>query len=136
VYFPTVDARTAARAAGLWQIAIAAGFGIGALVTIRHLEEHGELPMTPFGFRAFAGPFETVVDQAGFVLLLKAMAGLCALDAVAGAQLLAGRRSGLRLGILTALPSFALSIGFLLPIMLIGVPLRLLLAFAGRKALR
>jgi hypothetical protein len=129
-----VNARTAARAAGFLQIALAAGFGIGAIVTARHLQAHDELPMTPFGFRAFSGPFEAIGKE-GFLALLAGMAAISAVDAAAGAELVRGRRIGLRLGILTAIPSFALSVGFLLPIMLVGVPIRLALSLVGRRSL-
>ena len=130
-----MNARTAPRPAGVTQIALAAGFGIGAVVTARHLDAHDELPMTPFGFRAFSGPFESA-GKDGLLILLAGMAAVSAVDAVAGVQLLRGRRSGFDLGFLTALPSYALSIGFFLPIMLVGVPLRLVLSVLGRRALR
>lgn len=69
-------------AAGILQPALPAGFGIGAVVTARHLQAHDELPMTPFGFRAFSGPFEAV-GKGGSLALLAGMATTSAVDAVA-----------------------------------------------------
>jgi hypothetical protein len=46
-----------ARAAAVAYVTLGGGFGVGAVVTLRHLERHGELPMTPFGFRSLSGPF-------------------------------------------------------------------------------
>jgi hypothetical protein len=35
-----------------------AGFGIAMPIALSHLARTGELPMTPWGFRAISGPFE------------------------------------------------------------------------------
>lgn len=47
----------AVRIAALLYVADA-GFGIAMPITLAHLARTGELPMTPFGFRSFSGPFE------------------------------------------------------------------------------
>ena len=91
--------------------------------------------MTPFGFRAFTGPFERLGQEA-FEALLSGFAAVCVIDIVAGALLWQRRRAGYLIGLVTAAPSLALSAGFALPIMLIGTPLRLALAVAGRRGLR
>jgi hypothetical protein len=126
---------TATRVAGATQIVLGTGFGIGALVTMRHIREHDELPMTPFGFRAFSGPFERLGWRV-FTTLLGGFAALCAVDVVAGVLLWQGRRIGYALDMVTSVPSLALSAGFALPIMLIAIPFRVVLAFAGRRSLR
>jgi hypothetical protein len=125
----------AARAAGGSQVVLGTGFGIGALVTLRHMRDHDELPLTPFGFRAFAGPFERVGRRA-FTMLLGAFAALCAVDIVTGVLLWQRRRIGYAVGMVTSVPSLALAAGFALPVMLIGIPLRVALTLAGRRSLR
>ncbi len=126
---------SAARVAGVIQVALGLGFGIGSAVTMRHLAAHGELPMTPFGFRSMAGPFEQLgserLAQLGWAFVV-----VCAADVIAGVWHWQRRRRGLLLGLLTAPPGFALALGFALPFMLIGLPLRVLLALAGRRSLR
>ena len=126
---------SAARFAGASQVLLGAGFGIGAAVTMRHLAAHGELPLTPFGFRSMAGPFEELgperLEQLGW-----AFVGVCAADVLAGLWLWQRRRRGLNLGLVTAVPGFALAVGFALPFMLIGIPVRLVFALAGRRSLR
>ena len=92
--------------------------------------------MTPWGFRALAGgPFERLApDQ--FAALAWALIGVCALDVVAGTWLWQGRRRGAALGLVTAPLAFALGIGFALPFLLAGVPLRAGLILTGRRNLR
>src|SRR5687767_246170 len=48
----------AVRTAAAIQALIGLGFGGGATWTVVHLLQNGELPMTPWGFRSMAGPFE------------------------------------------------------------------------------
>jgi hypothetical protein len=111
------------------------GFGGGAIWALLHLRANGELPMTPWGFRAMSGPFEQL-GEAGFTALGVALAAICAIDVLAGVRLWQRRRDGLRLSLLTALPAFGLALGFALPFLLVGIPLRVLLALGGRRALR
>ena len=125
----------AIRAASITTTALGLGFGIGSAVTLAILGRDGELPMTPWGFRSMAGPFEAL-GQDRFATLGWALVGVCALDVVAGRWLWQGRRRGLRLGLATALPAFALAVGFDLPFLLAGVPIRTALMLAGRRALR
>jgi hypothetical protein len=131
----SVDAR-AVHGAGALHIALGVGFGIGALVAISHYARHGELPMTPWGFRALGGgPFEQL-GPVPFTALGWSLVLVSALDVLAGIWLLQGRRRGLRLGLATAAPAFGLSVGFALPFLLVGVPIRLALVVAGRRHLR
>jgi hypothetical protein len=116
--------------------ALGLGFGIGTLVTLQHLARYGELPMTPFGFRSLAGgPFE-LLDTELFTLLGWSLVAVCAADVLAGIWLWRGRRRGLRLGLATAVPAFGLGVGFALPFLLAGVPIRVALMLAGRRDLR
>lgn len=126
---------TAVSAAGVIEILLSLGFGGGATWTMLHLAAHGELPMTPFGFRSMSGPFEELGWQT-FSILGWALVATCALDVLAGTWLMQRRRLGFGLGLATAVPQFALAVGFALPFLLIGVPLRVGLAIAGRRSLR
>ena len=129
------DSRTIRVAAFLY-VALGLGFGIGALVALDHGRRHGEMPMTPWGFRAFAGgPFDGL-SREGFTALLWAVVGVCALDVLTGAWLAQGRRRGATLGLATSPIAFILSAGFALPFLLIGVPVRVALVLAGRRSLR
>lgn len=129
------SAVVAARAAAVIQILIGLGFGGGALWAVLHLVQNGELPLTPWGFRAMAGPFEALGRDA-FAVLGIALAVVCAADIVAGVWLWRLQRRGLRLSLVTALPQLLLGLGFALPFQLVSVPLRVLLALAGRRSLR
>jgi hypothetical protein len=126
---------TSVRAAGVLEILLSLAFGGGATWTMLHLAQNGELPMTPWGFRSMAGPFEELGHQA-FSVLGWALVAICALDVLAGIWLVQSRRRGFRLGLVTALPQFALGLGFALPFLLVGVPIRVVLAIAGRRSLR
>ncbi len=123
------------RLAALIYAVLGLGYGVGTAVTLWHLVRQGELPMTPFGFRSLAGgPFERV-DQSTFFLLGWSLVGVSALDVLAGIWLWQGRRRGARLGLVTTAPTLALAIGFALPFLLVGVPIRAGLVLAGRKSL-
>jgi hypothetical protein len=92
--------------------------------------------MSPFGFRAFAcGPFEGLTRPA-FVALGGALAATCAADILAGAWLARGQRRGARLALATTPLSLVFSVGFALPLLLIGIPLRAALVGLARRELR
>jgi len=78
-----------------------AGFGIAMPFTLTHLAQTGELPMTPFGFRSFSGPFEQL-SRAAFTSLGWALLAVCALDVLAGVWIWRGKRRGARLGVATS----------------------------------
>jgi hypothetical protein len=61
---------------------------------------------------------------------------VCALDALAGIWLWQGRRRGARLGMVMSPLAFILGVGFALPFLVVGVPIRLGLTWAGRGSLR
>jgi hypothetical protein len=126
----------AIRAAALVYVALGIGFGIGTAIALDHHGRTGELPMTPWGFRALAGgPFERLPpDQ--FTALAWGLLGVCVLDVVTGAWLWQGRRRGATLGLVTTPLALTFGIGFALPILLAGVPLRAALVLTGRRNLR
>ncbi len=125
----------ALRVAGAIYLVLGIGFGAGAAVTLLHFARHEELPMTPWGFRSMSGPFEGL-GAGQFSMLGWVFAAVCALDALAGISLWQGRRLGASLGMVTSPLAFILGIGFALPFLLVGVPIRLGLTWAGRGSLR
>lgn len=125
----------AARAGGAILVALGAGFGLGAAWATLHLRQNGELPMTPWGFRAMAGPAEGLGTDA-FSVLGFGLAGISGLNVLAGTWLWRGERRGLRLSQATFVPMMALGVGFALPFLLVGLPIALILAIAGRGSLR
>lgn len=125
----------AIRAAAVLYVALGLGFGIGGAVTLDHLARNGELPMTPWGFRALSGPFERLGVER-FTQLGWALVGVCALDLLAGFWLWQGRRRGARLGLATTPAALFLGAGFALPFLLAGIPLRVALVLLGRPTLR
>jgi hypothetical protein len=110
------------------------GFGVGTAVTLVHQAREGELPMTPWGFRALSGPFEQL-GRGPFTALGFALIGTCLLDMVAGVWLWQGHRRGGVLGLATTPLALGLSLGFALPFLLVGVPIRAALVVAGRRSL-
>jgi hypothetical protein len=112
-----------------------AGFGIAMPITLAHLARTGELPMTPFGFRSFSGPFEQLGRDA-FTGLGGTLVAVCALDVLAGIWLWQGKRRGARLGLATTPLALALGIGFALPFLLLLAPIRAALVIARWRSLR
>jgi len=127
--------RLATRLAGAGHALLGAGFGIGALWATLHLRRTGELPMTPWGFRALSGPFERLGTDA-FSALGIGLVVMSVLNVVAGALLWRGDRRGLRLSLATFVPTMGLGAGFALPFLLIGLPISVALAVAGRRTQR
>jgi hypothetical protein len=82
-----------------------------------------------------AGP----VEQLGplpFMALGWTLVAVCVLDVVAGGWLWQGRRRGLQLGVATNACAFALGLGFALPLLIAGVPLRAVLALGKPRRSR
>jgi hypothetical protein len=127
--------RRATRSAATLFVFIGLSFGASVPFVLAHLARHGKLPMSPFGWRLMDGP----VSQLGpgpFTSLGWALVSVSALDVLAGRWLWQGRRRGLVLGLATTIPAFALGVGFALPLLLVGVPIRTALALAGSRTLR
>ena len=131
----TGRASPAIRLAALMYVVLGIGFGMGTIATLRHHAVAGELPMTPWGFRALSGPFEQL-GPGPFTALGWALVGTCALDTVAGVWLWRGRRRGGLLGLATTPVALGLAGGFALPFLLAGAPIRAALVVAGRRGLR
>ena len=89
--------------------------------------------MTPWGFRAFSGPFEALGPQA-FTALLWAFGAVCAAEVVAGVFTWRGDPKGPRLAAVATIPGVGLGLGFALPIYLASIPLRTGLLLFGRRA--
>jgi hypothetical protein len=121
------------RGAALLFLFLGVAFGASVPFVLAYLDRHGDLPMT-FGFRSMAGPFEQLGPQA-FAALGWTFVGVSAADVVAGVGLWRGRRWGARLGLATSPVAFALGAGFGLPLILLGVPVRVALVLAGRRSL-
>ena len=121
------------RVAALLYLFQGVAFGASVPFELGYLERTGELPMT-FWFRSMAGPFEQLGPEA-FSVLGWTFVGVCAADVVAGLGLWRGRRWGARLGLATSPLALALGVGFDLPLVLVGVPLRVALVLAGRRSL-
>jgi hypothetical protein len=126
---------SALRAAAVLYLVLGVGFGLAAVVTLWHFLRHGELPMTPWGFRSLSGPFERL-GRERFTALGAALVGVSALDALAGVWLWQGRRRGARLALATTPFAVVLGAGFDLPFLLVGVPMRVALVLVGRRSLR
>jgi hypothetical protein len=73
-------------------LALGLGLGIGALAALASLARDGELPTTPWGFRALSGPFGRL-DPQQFTPLGLGLVGVCAVDAIAGVWLWHGKES-------------------------------------------
>jgi hypothetical protein len=120
------------RAAAAVLIAVGLGFGIPVPVVVDHLNRTGELPLTPWGFRAFSGPFEALGPTA-FNALLWSFAAVCVTDVAAGALTWRGDGRGRRLAAVATPPGVILGLGFALPFYLAAVPLWSALLVAGRR---
>ena len=122
------------RVAALLFLFLGVAFGASVPFVLAHLARHDELPMSPFGWRYMAGPFEQLGPEA-FVALGWTFVGVCAADVVAGLGLWRGRRWGATMGLATSPLALALGVGFDLPLVLVGVPIRVALVVAGRRSL-
>lgn len=120
------------RAAAVVLVAVGLGFGLPIPIVLDHLRRTGELPVTPFGFRAYSGPFEALGVPA-FTALLGAFAAVCAVDVAAGFLTWRGDRRGPRLAAVATVPGAALGLGFALPFYLASIPIRSGLLLLGRR---
>lgn len=126
----------AVRVAAGVHLFLGMAFGASVPVVLSHLARHGELPMSPFGWRYMAGRPVEQLSPEQFTALGWTLVGVSALDVLAGIWLWQGRRRGLKLGLATTAPALALGAAFELPLLIVGVPIRAALAWAGRRSLR
>lgn len=120
------------RAAAAVLVAVGVGFGVPVPFVVDHLDRTGEPPMTPWGFRAYSGPFESLGAER-FKALLWAFAAVCVADVVAGLLAWRGDRRGPRIAAVATPPGVALGLGFALPIYLASIVLRSILLVVGRR---
>ena len=133
---PASSGTRAIRTGATLHVALGLGFGVGAVIALDHRRREGELPMTPWSFRALGGgPFDDLPPEQ-FTLLGSALVGVCATNVVAGMWLWQGRRRGGVLALATSPVALALGAGFALPLLLAGVPICVTLVVAGRQSLR
>lgn len=128
------DRGGALRMAAALHVLLGLAFRVGSPPVLVYLARNGELPMSPFGWRCMAGPVEQL-RPVPFMTLGWTLVAVCALDVAAGRWLWRGRRRGLLLGVATNASAFALGLAFALPVLVVGVPLRAALAWAGRGGL-
>lgn len=110
------------RAAAVVLAAAGLGFGVPTPLVLDHLRRTGELPLTPWGFRAMSGPFERLGPEA-FSALLVALGVVCAADVAAGVLVWRGDPRGRRLAAVATPPGIVLGFGFALPFYLAAIPL-------------
>ena len=131
---PLTPERTA-KAAALAYVLPALGFGLPTPFVLWHLVRTLELPMTPFGFRSHAGPFEVFGRERfvalGFVLMIS-----CLVDAIAGTWMWRGRRPGAILGLAATPLTLLMAYGFAFPFLLAAIPIRLVLTALAWPRLR
>jgi hypothetical protein len=124
----------ALRGAAVLHLFLGLAFGLGSPPVLAHFARYGELPLSPFGWRYLAGPFERFAPEA-FLALGSTLVGVSTLDVMTGIWLWRGQPNRLRLALATDVAAMALAAGFALPLLLGGVPLRAALAWAGRQGL-
>lgn len=122
------------RAASAIYVFLGLAFGAGAAWTLAFFADHGFLP-TIFGFQSMAGPFEALGSRA-FIALGALLVVVSLMDVAAGVLLWRGRRLGVRLGLATDPIALGLGLGFALPLLLIGVPIRAMLVLLTWDRLR
>ena len=127
---PAIGVRVAA---GL-HLLLGAGFAASVPFVLAHLRRSGELPASPFGWRCLAGPFEQLGTER-LAILGWALVVVSAIDVLARIWLWQGRRQGRWLGLATDGPALILGIGFGLPLLVVGVPIRAALVLANRTVL-
>ena len=129
------DSTGLTKAASLSYVLPALAFGIPTPFVMAYLARNGELPMTPFGFRAHDGPFaqagQDAFMAAGAVLIISA-----AIDTIAGALVWRGAARGAVLGLAATPLTLAMTIGFAFPLLFVAIPVRLALTARAWPRLR
>ena len=103
------------------------GWAVATLAVLLYHREHGELPMTPFGWRLLGGPYPEIgterLTPLGWALAWL-LIGVSLVDVLIGRWLWQGRRRGAVLGLVMAPVSFALGWLFALPYLILMAPVR------------
>ena len=111
------------RAGSVIYVFLGLAFGGGASWTLAFFADHGSLPTIFFGIRSMGGPFEELGPEA-FIALGVLLVAISLIDVAVGVLLWRGRRLGAWIGLATDPIAFGLGLGFALPLLLIGVPIR------------
>ncbi len=115
------------------------GFVISTLLILAYKDRHGELPMTPFGWRLMGGTVpgmgEDQLTPTGMALAW-VLIGVSAVDVAIGRWLWQDRRRGRLIGLATAPVSFGLGLLFQVPFLIVVAPFRagLLIADSRRSS--
>ena len=117
------------RLAATLYVLLGLAFGASVPLVLAYYADNGYLPTLLF-FRALSGPVEEL-GRTGFLAAGFALVAASAVSVVAGLLLWRGQRRGVLLGLLVDAAAFALGLGFALPLLLIGVPVRAGLVVAG-----
>ena len=103
------------------------GWAVATLAVLLYHREHGELPMTPFGWRLLGGPYPEIgterLTPLGWALAWL-LIGVSLVDVLIGRWLWQGRRRGAVLALVMAPVSFALGWLFALPYLILMAPVR------------
>jgi hypothetical protein len=126
------DPTMAERAAAVVLVAAGLGFGAATPIVLDHLRRTGDLPMTPWGFRAMSGPFERLGPET-FSALVVAFGAVCAADVAAGVLTWRNDPRGPRLAAIATPPGVILGLGFALPFYLAAVAAWSVLLVVGRR---
>ena len=115
------------------------GWAVATLAILLYHRDHGELPMTPFGWRLLGGPYPEIgverLTPLGWALALLLVA-VSIVDVMIGRWLWRGRPGGAVLALVMAPVSFTLGWLFALPYLLVMAPLRAIAAFVAWRDLR
>ena len=115
------------------------GWAVATLAILLYHRDHGELPMTPFGWRLLGGPYPEIgtdrLTSLGWALAWLLVA-VSTVDVMIGRWLWRGRPSGAVLALVMAPLSFALGWLFALPYLLVVTPLRSIGAIIAWRDLR
>ncbi len=117
------------RLAATLYVFLGLAFGASVPVVLAFYTDNGYLPMM-FSFRALSGPVEEL-GRTGFLAAGFALVAASVVSVVAGLLLWRGQRRGVQLALLVDPVVFALGLGFALPLLLIGVPVRAGLVLVG-----
>ena len=115
------------------------GWAVATLAIILYHRDHGELPMTPFGWRLLGGPYPEIgtdrLTPLGWALAWLLVA-VSIVDVMIGRWLWLGRPRGAVLALVMAPVSFALGWLFALPYLIVMAPLRAIAAVVAWQELR
>ena len=112
------------------------GVAISTLLILAYQDRHGELPMTPFGWRLMGS---TVPGMGADKLTPTGMAlawvliGVSAMDVATSRWLWEDRRRGRLVGLATAPVTFGLGLLFQVPFLIVVAPLRAGLVIADSR---